>query len=331
MEYLDEIITSIKNFNAFKGTIKIDEPMSSKTSFKVGGTAKLYIAPTNYYSFQIVLNVLNYYKAQFFILGGGTNIVFTDDCYDGAIVSTRDFADTLIMPLEDLPADFGKIELNKDQVLVTCFSGTSIASLVHFCTENAISGLEQFAGLPGTVGGAVYMNARCFDKSISDVLFSTSYMDYNPQKVTLEKCLFDKSQWDYKKSPFQNNKYFITTATFLLTQKSEEEKESISAECKKYILEREAKGHFKYPSAGSVFKNNRDFGAPSGKIIDDAGLKGYSIGGAQIAPFHGNIIINSNKAKAADIKQLVIYTQQIVKEKSGFLLEPEIIFVDNHM
>ena len=97
----------------------------------------------------------------------------------------------------------------------------------------------------------------------------------------------------------------------------------------KYISERVDKGHFKYPSAGSVFKNNHDFGKPSGKIIDEAGLRGYSIGGAKIADFHGNFIINVNKATAKDIKDLVLYTQTQIKNNFGFSLEPEIIFVDN--
>jgi len=154
-------------------------------------------------------------------------------------------------------------------------------------------------------------------------------MDYSGEKVTLEKALFNAADWDYKKSPYQNCKRFITTATFKLIQKTETDKPSIEADCKKFINERVSKGHFKFPSAGSVFKNNHDFGKPSGKIIDECGLKGYTIGGAQVAPFHGNFIINSNHATASDIKNLVEYIQKIIYEKQGFSLETEIIFVDN--
>ena len=206
-----------------------------------------------------------------------------------------------------------------------------MASLVKFCTENTISGLEQFAGLPGSVGGAVYMNARCFDKSISDVLFSVSTMeiDRTAKKITLNQELFDPSVWAYKKSPYQGGDRFITTATFLLTQKNASELPQIQAECKKYIAERVNKGHFKFPSAGSVFKNNRDFGKPSGQIIDEAGLRGTAIGGAKVADFHGNFIINTGDAKASEIKQLVQLVQAKVREKYGFYLETEIIFVEN--
>lgn len=329
MKYLDEIIASLKNYEAFKGDIKINEPLASKTTFKIGGNAALFVAPQNYYSFQIILNIANFYHEKFFILGGGSNLVFDDNGFDGLIISTQEFNDILIMPPEDCPSDFGKIELLDNQVLVSCFSGTPMSSLVNFCTKNNISGVEQFAGLPGTVGGAVFMNARCFDRSISDILFATSYMDYSKEKVSLEKCKFNPSEWDYKVSPFQNSNRFITTATFVLNQKTESDKSNIESECKKYISERVSKGHFKFPSAGSVFKNNHSFGKPSGKLIDECGLKGYTIGGAQIAEFHGNFIVNINKAKSQDIKQLVDYAIKEVQNKFGFLLEPEIIFVDN--
>ncbi|MCQ2575742.1 MAG: UDP-N-acetylmuramate dehydrogenase [Treponema sp.] len=329
MNDYQQVIALIKNYDAFKGQISFDEPMSQKTTFKVGGTADLFIKPLNYYSFQIVLNVMLATNTRFFILGGGSNIVFPDGAFHGVVISTQDFNELDYFPVEDCPEDFGTITLEKDEVLVTCFSGTPMATLVNFCTKNCISGLEQFAGLPGSVGGALFMNARCFDKSISDVLFSSSYMDYSGQKVTLEKALFNEADWDYKKSPYQSGKKFITTATFKLKQQTEAEKPVIEAECKKYINERVSKGHFKFPSAGSVFKNNHDFGKPSGKIIDECGLKGYSIGGAQVAPFHGNFIINNNHATAKDIKDLVEYIKKFIYEKTRFLLETEIIFVDN--
>mgnify|MGYP003488291264 FL=1 len=206
---------------------------------------------------------------------------------------------------------------------------------------------QEFAGLPGTIGGAVYMNARCFDKSISDILYQTEQIEIISKINTkVSTTNFNPSQWDYKKSPFQPNqesnnsqeptipkynfsehKIFVSSATFKLTRKSPEEKSQIQEECKKYINERKNKGHFNFPSAGSVFKNNRNFGAPSGKIIQDADLLGYAIGGAQVAPFHGNIIINKENATATQIKELVQHVQKVVKEKFGFSLEPEIIFL----
>ena len=325
----EKIVKILKNHEAFKGEIVCNQLLAQKTTFKVGGPADLFISPQNYYSFQIAMDALLTNDVRFFIMGGGSNLVFADEGFRGAVVCTSQFSDTAYYQPSNISEQFGKIELKKRQTLITCFCGTPMASLVKFCTENNISGLEQFAGLPGSVGGAVYMNARCFDLSISDRLFSVSWMDYSDKKTTLHQNLFDASQWAYKKSPYQTGSRFITTATFLLTQKNASDNEQIASECKKYIAERVNKGHFKFPSAGSVFKNNRDFGKPSGQIIDEAGLRGYTVGGAKIADFHGNFIINTGNAKASEIKQIVQYTQEKIKQKYGFMLEPEIIFVEN--
>lgn len=327
----EKIIQILKNHDAFKGEIKENEPLAAKTTFKVGGPAELFIAPQNYYSFQIAIDALLQTKTRFFIMAGGSNIVFDDRGFKGAVISTTSFSDAAYYPPSNISPQFGKIKLEKNQTLVTCFCGTPMAALVKFCTENSISGVEQFAGLPGSVGGAVYMNARCFDKSISDIIFSVSYMniDRKEGKTSLEQELFNPADWDYKKSPYQSPDKFITTATFLLTQKNASDQGQIQTECKKYIAERVNKGHFKFPSAGSVFKNNRAFGKPSGQIIDEAGLRGYTLGGAKVADFHGNFIINTGSAKAAEIKELVKYVQEQVLQKFGFSLEPEIIFVDN--
>ena len=327
----EKIIQILKNHDAFKGDILSNEPLAPKTTFKVGGPADLFIAPENYYSFQIAIDALLQNNVRFFIMGGGSNIVFADEGFRGAVVCTSNFNDAAYYPPSNISPEFAKIKFEKNQTLITCFCGTPMAALVKFCTENSISGVEQFAGLPGSVGGAVYMNARCFDKSISDILFSVSTMeiDHKNRKTTLNQELFNASDWAYKKSPYQGGNRFITTATFLLTQKNASEQDKIAAECKKYIAERVNKGHFKFPSAGSVFKNNHDFGKPSGMIIDEAGLRGLSFGGAKVADFHGNFIINTGNATAADIKTLVKQVQDKVEQKFGFSLEPEIIFVEN--
>jgi len=321
-------VSYLQSSDSFKGKILLNEPLAKKSTFKIGGNANLFIAPQNFISFQLALSYIIANKYKFYIVGGGSNLVFPDGFYDGVILSTQEFNDVEIFSNNDIPEDFGKIEIAKNQILVTCFSGTPMASFVNFCTQNDISGAEEFAGLPGTVGGAVYMNARCFNKSISDILFYTTHMDYSTPDVKLHHILYNKDEWDYKKSPFQNQQKFVTTVTFLLNKKWGGEQLQIAKDCKKYINERVEKGHFKYPSAGSVFKNNRDFGKPSGQIIDEAGLKGYKIGGAQIAPFHGNFIINVNNATQKDVKELVNYIQENISKKINFSLETEIIFVD---
>ena len=304
-----------------------NEPLAPKSTFKVGGKARLFITPQTPEQLQDTLNAVRSAELPFFVTGGASNVVYPDGTYEGAIISTQSIKEIFYDP--DTTTSDGS-------VLVTCQCGVPMAAFVDFCTKKNLSGAEQFAGLPGTVGGAVYMNARCFDRSISDLVYSTTHIEFTGEKPKLIELPFNKNDWDYKKSPFQahtnedgsqTTQRYITSATFRLTPAGASAHDRITADCKKYIAERVNKGHFKYPSAGSVFKNNHAFGAPSGKLIDECGLKGLTAGGAQIAPFHGNFIINTGNATADNIKTLVQAAQKAIKEKFGFDLEPEIIFV----
>lgn len=295
-----------------------NESLRNKNTFKIDSTAKLFVMPETAEQLRSAIGGAATTGSKFFILGGGSNIVFPDKVYDGIIISTQNI-NTIYMDDEATPGQ---------KVLVSCQAGTPTAAFVNFCTKKNLTGAEQFAGLPGSIGGAVYMNARCFDKSICEIIHHTEHIDYtdsvNTKIVTSD---YNAADWDYKKSPFQTGNKVITEVTFALSALPPEQHTEIETSCKKYINERVEKGHFKFPSAGSVFKNNRAFGAPSGKIIDDAGLRGYAIGGAQVAPFHGNFIINTGNATAENIKELVNYVQKVVQEKTGFMLDPEIIFL----
>lgn len=314
-----------------------NENISVKTTFKVGGKVKLFISPKNVRELKNALKLLQSHNSKFFILGGGSNVVFPDEDFEYPVISTEKLTSVFIEKnTPEASTEQTACDLPDNKVLVSCLAGTPMATFVNFCTKNNFSGAEEFAGLPGSIGGALFMNARCFEKSISDLIYSTQHLEYSgfqseeknaSKEVKIVNVSFNAQEWDYKKSPFQNQNKIITQATFLLTKKAPQEHDEIEQKCKFYINERVSKGHFKYPSAGSVFKNNHAFGKPSGKIIDEAGLKGFTIGGAQIAPFHGNFIININHAKASDIKELVTYTQKVISEKYGFNLETEIIFV----
>lgn len=327
MEDFSSFVEYIKNHDNFKGTITENEPLAPKSTFKIGANARVFVAPDDYFSFQLTLRRILSDGFKFFITGGASNLVFPDEDFDGIILSSQNFNDAAILSWGDLPQDFEKADYSKDDILVTCFAGTPMAAFVNFCTKNDLTGAEEFAGLPGTVGGAAFMNARCFEKSISDILYYYTWMDYSNPDIPLFHARFNSADWDYKKSPFQNKKHFITTVTFILKRAHGDEKMQIAKKCRSYTIQRIEKGHFKYPSAGSVFKNNHSFGAPSGKLIDQCGLKGLQSGGAQIAPFHGNFIINLDHARAADVKALVKIAQDKVREQFGFELEPEIIFL----
>lgn len=339
---IEEIINLLSNTPDFSGIIKEHEHLASKTTFKVGKTARVFLSPSDISSFTYAYKLLKQNNVKHFILGGGSNIVFPDSEYEGVILSTSNLNSINILDKEQtnllktkLSSSVSELsqKINDNIVFVECLCGTPTATFVSFCTKNNLSGAEQFSGLPGSIGGALYMNARCFDKSISDIIAATTHLSYSQNQISTEELLFSPTQWDYKKSPFQENEQqsfkIVTSGIFILSQKSSEEHDRIESDCKKFISERIDKGHFKFPSAGSVFKNNREFGKPSGKIIDECGLKGSQIGGAQIAPFHGNFIININHATASDIKKLVELCQTEVEKKFHFKLQNEIIFVEN--
>jgi UDP-N-acetylmuramate dehydrogenase len=218
-----------------------------------------------------------------------------------------------------MPPEAEKGEGNSS-LLVKALSGTLVDSLTQRLADQGLSGLEFLAGMPGSVGGAVWMNARCYEKSVSSVLAETEILDENFETVTIPFC---EKDFSYKKSPFQNRDVLILSAVFSVTPRNSVD---IHSEMSHYRQDREEKGHYRYPSAGSVFKNNQAFGAPSGKIIADLGLRGFSRGGAQVAPWHGNFIINKGGASSSDIHFLVDEITRRVKEEKGFDLEPEIIF-----
>ncbi len=313
MEEIQEKVREFADSNGFSQIIKFNEQMAPKTSFKIGGKAAVFAEPEDFMQLVRILQFARSEKISFFVLGGASNVVFCDELYNGIVISLLKFNEIAQLPLSE------------DEVLVSCGAGTTMAQLVNFCTKNRLEGMEPFAGLPGTVGGALFMNARCFELSISERFYSARFFDLDD--FTPSELNYIPEQWDYKVSPFQNSTKIILSAFFKL-KKSSKSEEEIASLCKSFIEERKSKGHFKYPSAGSVFKNNRDFGSPSGKIIDECGLKGVRVGNAQIAPFHGNFIINLGGATQKDVKKLVEMTVNKVRELKGLSLETEIIFVE---
>lgn len=294
-----------------------DEPLSARTSFKIGGKAALLAEPSDVQSLAELLTAIKIKAAPHFVLGGGTNVLFDDSGFDGIVVSTKKLSGI------SLAQDDGA--KNDQKAIIRAAAGESVAALVSFAEREGLAGLEEFAGLPGTVGGAAFMNARCFDKEISQVAGTIQWLEWSQEEGAFvqREAVFPKEAWAYKKSPFTGTGRVVLSAEFIV-QKGD--KASIAQKAAAFIQERKDKGHYKAPCAGSVFKNNRAFGRPTGKIIDELGLKGEKRGGAQIAPFHGNIIINAGGASSADVRALVDLCKTRAKEKLGFDLEEEIIF-----
>jgi UDP-N-acetylmuramate dehydrogenase len=311
-----KLAENIKASGKFSGEIRADESLAPHTTIRTGGTAPLFVLPDSVESLVACLDALHRANTPYFVLGGGSNVVFPDGDFGYVVVATEKL-DTLAVTSE-----LAGTQLH-------CGAGCKMDSIVRYCTEHKLGALEEFSGLPGTVGGAVYMNARCYGKQVSDVLVSVGSGKWEVEHGTWsmgEYCLHEKD-WGYKESPFQGRGRVILEASFAVNPLAEGDVKASREKVASFRADRERKRHFDYPSAGSVFKNNHEFGKPSGMIIGEAGLRGYQIGGAQVAPWHGNFIVNTGNATSADIHALADYVAKTVFTKFGFRLEPEIIFL----
>jgi len=314
MEKIREIINKCLKETPCEINFRYNEPMRDHTTFKVGGPADCWLAPQGGGFTSFCVNLLNTCRAEnieTFILGGGANIVVSDKGIRGITL--------------DMNGWKGEIYSRGNEMIFK--SGTSIDKAVDTASEASLCGLEFLAGMPGTIGGAVWMNARCYGSEIADVLNWVDIINCDKEnngKYLIHRIEKDTVDFAYKESPFQKMDCIILSAAFKVNKG---DKEKILTDMNKNRNDREKKGHYRLPCAGSAFKNDHDFGKPTGQIIDELGLKGAQIGGAQIAPFHGNIIVNTGNASANDIRALVDETAQKVKEKTGFTLQPEILFV----
>jgi UDP-N-acetylmuramate dehydrogenase len=324
-DLIRRLIDASRREHACTLEIRYNEPMAAHTTFKAGGHADCYVRPLGdgFPGFAAGLfRAAGAAGAPVFILGGGANIVVSDRGIRGIVLDTSGWTG------ETGEAEAAAIGAG-DGIVMSFRAGLSIDTAAELAARAGLSGLEFLAGMPGSVGGAVWMNARCYEREIADVLIETGIIDFSEAGgeggvSRILRVPTDRAAFGYKRSPFQNRSCLILSAAFTLQPGSERE---IRDEMETYRRDREAKGHYRYPSAGSVFKNNRAFGKPAGKIIDELGLRGLKIGGAQVAPFHGNIIINTGGATAADIRALTDEVAGRVMAALGLALEPEILFV----
>ena len=291
--------------------VRYGEPMANHCTFKVGGPADCFLRPSGEGFPAFAASLFARARAgevPVFVLGGGANIVVADSGIRGIVLDMGGWA--------------GGAERWEGGMRFR--SGTSLDDAADAAACAGLSGLEFLAGMPGTIGGAVWMNARCYGREVSDVLAEVDGLDFSGDSPERFCAPADPAEFGYKRSPFQDRRALILSASFRLAPKDAGD---IRAEMDGYRRDRGDKGHYRFPSAGSVFKNNPAFGAPSGKIIDGLGLRGLRIGGAQVAPWHGNIIANSGGATAADIRALTEELASKVRAVTGFELEPEVLFV----
>lgn len=293
----------VKKIN-ISGQVKLHEPMSRHTSFQIGGPADIYTIPADEADIVLIAGVAHSEGAPLFVLGAGANILVSDKGIRGIVMDMSQFAE---------------IEVEGQQL--HCGAGAEMSDAAAIAAQHSLSGLEFIYKMPGSVGGALWMNARCYGQSISEVPGTAHYLDdaLSPQNLTLPDPRFA-----YKRSPFQGSSAILLRLDLRLQTADQA---AIWSRMQEVQEDRRSKGHFVHPSAGSVFKNNRSFGMPSGKILDELGLRGLQRGGAQIAPFHANIIVNNGTASAEDVRGLILYAQQEAYEKRNIVLETEIRLV----
>ena len=336
--------------------IAFDQSFVDLTTMKVGGTAGVLAYPKNALEVCLLVSCCKKQGIPFYILGGGSNLVFADQVYNGVVICTKRLDSFEIIPTGPVTSWHDPEFEDMDQavpVRIVTGSGMMVDDMLEKSARKGCWTLDTFYGLPGTAGGMCYMNARCYGKDTGDFVRGVEYIDLDeiPEDCTQSKAWslvrmyragdsrLDKF-WEYKKSPWTGRNCLILSVEFAgwalkpeLLDSSEElcQDDSLySVMMKKhghYYDDRMDKGHFRAPSAGSVFKNNHDFGNPTGVIIDQAGLKGLREGGAQVAPWHGNFIINDENATGDDVYNLVRKVQSIIREKTGFDIESEIILV----
>ncbi len=280
------------------------EPMSRHTSFKIGGPADAYIKVTSLSKLRKILMECKNNNTQYTLLGNGSNVLVDDSGIRGTVIR--------------LDGDFRFITL-VDETTIYCGAGATLAYLCKFALKCGLTGLEFAWGIPGTVGGAVFMNAGAYDGEMKDVVYSVSHISKDGEIGRIDK---DNLNFGYRTSVYRTNGCIITGVTLKLKKGNAKE---IQAKMDDFMSRRTSKQPLEYPSAGSVFK--RPQGNYAGALIEQCGLKGKTVGGAQVSEKHAGFIINKSDATAADVKNLVKEIQAEVCEKTGYKLECELIIL----
>ena len=286
-----------------KGTWSLGEPLAAHTTFGVGGPADAMVFPATVDDVKAVRALARAEGLPLFVLGKGANLLVADQGIRGLVVN--------LTALADWSVEKGFLRVQ---------AGLEVSRAAEIGRDQGFSCLEFLNAMPSTIGGAVYMNARCYGAEVADVLDQVVILDESNCEVTVQ---FVRDQWAYKVSPFQNRDQIIVEARFRTKTADPATVEKImnaNAE------DRRAKGHFRLPCAGSVFKNNHAFGEPSGVIIDRVGLKGLRRGRAVVSDWHANIIVNEGGASANDLRALILDVKEKVASATGFTLEEEVIY-----
>lgn len=284
---------------------KTEEPMKAHTSFKTGGNAAVFIDIADADMLIRALEVCNKTESDIFVLGKGSNLLVSDEGIRDKVVI-------------HLSTDFAEIKLI-DDTTIEVQAGASLASLCKFALANSLTGLEFAYGIPGSVGGAAYMNAGAYGGEMKDVIVRVNHIDKNGN---IGSFCGDELDFSYRHSVYSDSQLIITSVIIKLEKGNKDEIESLMTDTMGRRVEKQP---LEYPSAGSVFK--RPVGYFAGALIEQSGLKGYRIGGAMVSEKHAGFIINYDKATTTDVVNLIRHCQNTVLDKFGVELNTEIKFV----
>lgn len=278
-----------------------NEPMRAHTTFKIGGEADIFIIPASPAALIYAVKKCNELEIPYFILGNGSNLLVSDGGIEGAVISLA-----------------GINGISYDGEKITCGAGAMLSSVCLKALSLSLAGLEFAYGIPGTAGGALYMNAGAYGGQMADVIESAECLTASGEIKTLKK---EDMRLGYRSSVFKKSGLIIISLTLALKKG---DKAEIKAEMDELLNRRKQKQPLEYPSAGSTFK--RPEGYFAGALIEKNGLKGLTVGGAQVSEKHAGFVINRGGATAADVKALIKKIQKKVFENDGVMLEPEVIF-----
>ena len=280
--------------------VRCDEPMSSHCTFRAGGTAKYYVIPDEYKKVRDVLRLCVEENIPYYVIGNGSNLLVQDDGFDGVII--------------EIDSALAKIEINGNEIVAK--AGAKLSKIAVKALNESLTGFEFAGGIPGTLGGAVVMNAGAYGGEMKDVLRKVMVMDQSGKVFEIPA---EELQMGYRTSIIKTAGYIVLGAVLSLKEGNLEEIKMLT---RKLSEQRTSKQPLEYPSAGSTFK--RPEGYFAGKLIMDSGLRGYQVGGAQVSEKHCGFVINRGNASAAEIMELMRQVEDKVEENSGVRLEAEV-------
>lgn len=279
------------------------EPMSRHTTFRIGGPAELFLVPKSTEEIAGIFKICREEGIPWFVLGNGSNLLVSDKGYQGVVIQ--------------LYKSFGEVKVQGCQI--TAQAGALLSQIAAAAREESLTGFEFAGGIPGTLGGAVVMNAGAYGGEMKDVIKEVTVLTREGEIRTLQA---EELAMGYRTSAIKEAGYIVLSAVLSLEKG---DKEQIKARMQELAGMRSSKQPLQYPSAGSTFK--RPEGYFAGKLIMDSGLRGYQVGGAQVSEKHCGFVINTGNATARDVRNLMADVQRIVEEKYGVKLEPEVKFL----